>query len=66
MSKELADYLTKYTDYLANVKIPMKDVAISREFLQPFTWDNVIVHKAMLMDGADLLTTCLNSNEFYS
>ena len=28
--RELVDYFTKFTDYMANVKIAVKDMAISR------------------------------------
>ena len=39
-TKEVAAYLTKYTDYLANEKVPVKDLSISREYTEIFKWDS--------------------------
>ena len=35
----LVEYITKLTDYLANEKITVKDIAVIKEFLEPFKWD---------------------------
>ena len=35
----LIEYFTKYTDYMANQKIEIKDMCIIKEFLEPFKWD---------------------------
>jgi len=56
---ELVGYLTKFTDYMANVKIGIKDLAMVREFMEPFKWDGVEVDRAKLGKATDLLTSCL-------
>ena len=66
LSKALVEFLTKFTDYMANEKIPLKDMAISRQFLEPFKWDNVLFYSAMLGSGAGLLTCCLGSDQFWT
>ena len=41
----LVTYLTKCSDYLTNLKIPLKDMAVTKEFLEPFKWDFIIETK---------------------
>ena len=65
LSVELAEYLTNYTDYMINLKIPIKDISITRLYLEPFKWDFIKVDIAKLGKSVDLLTKCLNSNYFW-
>ena len=44
-TKALVTYLTQFTDYLANEKIPIKDMRISKEFMEPLQWDNILADK---------------------
>ena len=65
-SRMLVEHLTRYSDYMANMKILAKDMAISRSFLEPFKWDTVEVYKDKLGDdAAALLTKCFESETFY-
>jgi len=48
LSNHLIEYLTKYTDYLANEKIVIKDIALQRMFLEPFKWEFIAVEKFKL------------------
>jgi len=57
----LIDYLTKYTDYMATVQIPIKDMAICREFLEFFNWPKHFLHANMEKE-AGLLNKCLESD----
>jgi len=62
----LVEYLTRYSDYMTNIKILAKDMAISRSFLEPFKWDTVDAYKDKLGDvAAGLLTKCFESETFY-
>jgi len=36
-------------------------MAIAREFLEPFKWDNILVYKTMLGAGAPLMSDTLAS-----
>ena len=61
----LAEYLTKYTDYMVNYKIPIKDMAICREFLELFIWSRNFSQANMIKE-ANLLNKCLESDEFWN
>jgi len=61
IAERLAVYLCKLTDYIADEKIATKDMAIAREFLEPFKWDNILVYKTMLGAGAPLMSDTLAS-----
>ena len=61
----MAVYLCKLTDYIADEKIGIKDMAIAREFLEPFKWDNILVFKTMLGNGATLMTDTLAAQRFW-
>jgi len=41
---------------MLNDKIPMKDIALSRLFLEPFKWDSLLGYRGQLGSAADLLT----------
>ena len=62
----LAQYLTKFSDYWADNRIPTKDIAIQREFMEPFKWDYIQVDRTKLGNAADLLTNSLSSKAFWS
>ena len=51
---------------MADSKIPIKDMAVAREFLEPFKWDTITVHKMTLGNAAGLLTTCLEHGRFWT
>ncbi len=36
-------------------------MAIAREFLEPFKWDNILVFKTMIGNGASLMSDTLAS-----
>ena len=55
----MVKYLTQYTDYMTNLKIPVKDMAVSREFLEPFKWDSIPVLKGKMGNCVGFLTKCL-------
>ena len=61
----LAEYLTKLTDYIADEKHQKKDMSIAREYLEPFKWDNILVYKTLLGNGAGLLSNTLESPKFW-
>jgi len=65
LSSELVEYLTSYTDYIANKKIPIKDTAIIRLFIEPFKWDFIQIDRAKLGKADMLLTECLKSDDFW-
>jgi len=50
---------------LANSKVFIKDVAISREFLELFKWDSNVNHRKNLGQAANLVTNCFNSVKFW-
>jgi len=50
---------------MADQKIETKDMAIIREFMEPFKWDNIDVDRTKLGQSAELLSTCLNSDSFW-
>ena len=63
LSQTLVEFLTKLTDYLANLKYPLKDMAIVREYLEVFKWDIIGVdNKQLLGKSAGLLTACFETN----
>ena len=55
---QLVDFLTTYTDYLANEKIQIKDIGIIRMFNGPFKWDLIKVDRAKLGKAESLLNEC--------
>jgi len=61
----MVSYFTKYSDYLTNLKIPAKDMAVAREFLEPFKWDFIIETKHKLGNSIGLLEESLNSGCFW-
>ena len=65
VSKMLVEFLTKFTDYLANLKYPFKDMAIVREYLEVFKWDVVRIDHIDLGQSADLLTACFATNSAF-
>jgi len=65
MSIKLAENITRFTDYLANLKIPIKDIAIKRLYLEPLKWDYSTLDNKILGKGAGLLTKCLDSTYFW-
>jgi len=50
---------------MADEKYVIKDMAVAREFLEPFKWDYIAVENATLGHSADLLGACLNSDDFW-
>ena len=44
----LSELLTKCSDYMANDKIPKKDIAVINEFLEPFKWDQYNIESLCL------------------
>jgi len=65
VSERLVGFLTKFTDYLANLKYPFKDMAIVREYLEVFKWDIIETDHVDLGKSADLLTACFASNSAF-
>jgi len=62
----LIEWFTKYTDYLSNQKIVLKDLALERMFLEPFKWDFITIEKRNLgKDKSSLLSKCLDSECFW-
>jgi len=51
-SRVLWNYYTKFTDYIANIKIPIKDIAVYREYLKPLKWDKMTNYKSKLGNSA--------------
>ena len=51
---------------MVNEKVTVKDMALTKQFLGPFKWDFLAVDREKLGPAADLLTECLNSDEFWS
>lgn len=64
--KEIAAYLTKYTDYLADEKLPIKDLSISREYTEMFKWDTGEAYREHLRNGAVLVNRIFESEEFWT
>ena len=62
----LVTYLTKYSDYLTNLKIPLKDMSVTKEFLEPFKWEFIIETKHKLGNSIGLLEEALNSEYFWN
>jgi len=48
----MALYLSQLTDYIADLRIEYKDMSVCMDFLEPFKWDNVLVPKEILSEGA--------------
>lgn len=63
--KNLVGYLTTYTDYLADIKIRNKDLAVCSAFLDPFKWDQIVFHRESLGKSSKLLSQCLASDQFW-
>ena len=61
----LIKYFTKFTDYLVNEKYPVKDLAVAKEYLEPFQWDLVEVDRLKLGGAAKLLTGSFQSDNFW-
>ena len=51
---------------MADEKYYIKDMAVAREFLEPFKWDYIAVEQATLGHSADLLSACLQSDDFWA
>ena len=66
INKMLIEYFTKFTDYIANEKYPLIDVALADQFMDPLKWDFLEPHKSKLKDSASLLTKCLQSSDFWN
>ena len=66
LSGVLAKFFTKYSDYLANRKISMKDMAISREYLEPLKWDQIQTYKMRLGKATNIVSKCLDSDQFWT
>ena len=62
----LIEYFTKFTDYIANEKYHMIDIALADHFMDPLKWDFLEPNKSKLKDAASLLTKCLQSPSFWS
>ena len=65
VENKLVNFLTKYSDYLCDQKYFIKDVALSRQFLEPFTWKYVDLSKLKLGNSISLLETVLKSDAFW-
>lgn len=61
----LVEYFTKYADYMANEKITQKNLAVTREFLEPLKWNTIEKKKDLLGNGGKLLSHCLDSKIFW-
>ena len=64
-SRELWNYYAKFTDYICNVKIYQKDIAVIKEYLKPLKWDKIITYKTKLGNSAKFLTECFESDYFW-
>ena len=62
----MVEYLTKYSDYIINPKIPIKDMAVVKQFLEIFKWDNHSVHSETLENSSVLFKSCLSSEDFWT
>ena len=40
-------------------------MAVAREYLEPFKWDNILVYKTLLGNGAKLISQTLESQKFW-
>ena len=58
--------LTKCSDYIANCKIPMKDLATLNEFLEMFRWDTISIYKDNLGAAPAIITECFDSETFWN
>ena len=59
--------MTQFSNYMADFRVEVKDVAVVREFLAPFKWDYYInIDHEKLGSSADLLTSCFQSDSFWS
>ena len=65
MAVELAEYLTEYSDYMANENVVIKDMAVTREFMEPFKWEKIEDYKINLGESAELFSTCFESDDFW-
>ena len=44
----------------------MKDMAISREYLEPLAWDQMQPYKMKLGKATNIVSKCLDSDEFWT
>jgi len=57
--------IAKCSDYLANSKIPLKDIATLNEFLEVFKWDTLPTYKDNLGASSGIITECIDSEIFW-
>ena len=65
LSSDLAEYFTKFTDYMVNSKIMLKDMALIKQFLEPFRWQYGRADEEKLGGARDLVCHCLRSVDFW-
>ena len=61
----MVDIITKYTDYLANEKIPVKDISVTNHFIEIFKWENILLDQLKIGKAEGLLRKCLTSESFW-